>query len=518
MQLITDLWPHQARTLAEIGIAMEQGKKIILVTTPTGGGKTRSICETITHFGHFGWPAVVYTNRKMLIDQLSDRLDAANITHGVRAAGHEQDLDAQVQLSSLMTEAKRTLPAESRWSIHGDAVEDALAIIDEAHLNSGDTAHEIIKRHVARGHRVIGFTATPLDLGRLYETLLVCGTNSELRACGALVRADVYGPDEPDLKRFKKEIEEEGKDPGGKGVLMAMGGQARLFGRVLEWFHKLNKSRRPSILFAPGVPESLWFAQQFTRQGIPAAHIDGNSVWFDGESRGSTTESRAEILARSRDGELPIICNRFVMREGIDAPWLEHGILATIFGSLSTYLQSVGRLLRASPGKERCTIQDHGGNWHVHGSPNSDRHWDLDYTPGVVAAMRTDALREKLEKEPSRCPGCSQILFARTCPTCGRVINHAKKVRPVVTSDGELVAMRGDVYRRRFRKLEPDTEAKWKGVYFRARNSQNMTFRMAEGLFFRDHGYFPPRYLPFMPRNHHDFFRLVRDVPPERLR
>ena len=206
------------------------------------------------------------------------------------------------------------------------------------------------------------------------------------------------------------------------------------------------------------------------------------------------------------------------MREGIDAPWLEHGILATVFGSLSTYLQSVGRLLRASPGKDRCTIQDHGGNWHAHGSPNIDRHWDLEYTPGVAAAMRADALREKYEREPARCPQCSQIIMGRTCPTCGAAVNHSKKVRPVVTSDGELVEMRGDVYRRRFRLHKPDTEAKWLTMYFRARNTSTMTFRMAEGLFFREHGYFPPRSLRFMPREHVDFFRLVRDVPPERLK
>ncbi len=518
MKLFQDLWPHQVRTLSEVSLAIEAGRRCILVTTPTGGGKTRSIAELIVHYGAYAWPSVVYTNRKMLIDQLSERLDTAGITHGVRAAGHEADLDAQVQLSSLMTEAKRTLSDKSRWSIHGDASDNALAIIDEAHLNSGDTAAEIIARHRARGHTVIGFTATPLDLGRLYEVLLVCGTNAELRKCGALVRADVYGPDEPDLKRFKKEIEVEGKNPGRKPVVEAMGGQAKLFGRVLHWFDRLNKTRRPTILFAPGVPESRWFAQEFTRRGIPAAHIDGQSVWLDGETLGSTNESRAEVLQRSRDGQLPIICNRFVMREGIDAPWLEHGILATVFGSLSTYLQSVGRLLRASPGKERCTIQDHGGNWHAHGSPNIDRHWELDYTPGVVAGIRADSLREKYEREPARCPNCSQIIMTRTCPTCGATVNHAKKVRPVVTSDGELVEMRGDVYRRRFRQEKPDTQAKWNGMYHRAKNTATMTFRMAEGLFFREHGYFPPRYLRFMPKEHHDFFRLVRDVPYDRLK
>ena len=56
-----------------------------------------------------------------------------------------------------------------------------------------------------------------------------------------------------------------------------------------------------------------------------------------------------------------VLCNRFVCA-GIDAPWLAHGIFATIFTSLQSYLQSGGRLLRSFPGIDAVTIR-HGGNW-----------------------------------------------------------------------------------------------------------------------------------------------------------
>ena len=36
-------------------------------------------------------------------------------------------------------------------------------------------------------------------------------------------------------------------------------------------------------------------------------------------------------------------------REGIDMKWATFGILACIFGSLQSYLQAVGRLLRGCP-------------------------------------------------------------------------------------------------------------------------------------------------------------------------
>src|SRR5690606_19790965 len=112
---------------------------------------------------------------------------------------------------------------------------------------------------------------------------------------------------------------------------------------------ELNPDRLPTILFAPGVKESIWFAEQFHSKGIRAAHIDGDDIWIDGEYYTSNHQLREEIRKMSESGELPLVTNRFVLREGIDWPFLAHGIFATVFGSLASYLQSGGRLLRNHP-------------------------------------------------------------------------------------------------------------------------------------------------------------------------
>lgn len=511
------LWPHQNYALAEIATQALAGRRALCVTTPTGGGKTRVISKLILEYAGHGWPAVLYTNRRLLIDQLGTRLDEAGITYGVRAAGHADERDALVQLSSLPTEASRTLD-KGKWTIHGHANPDSLAIVDEAHLNNGETGREIIKRHRDAGHLVVGFTATPGGLDGTYEHLIVAGRMSELRACGALVRADFFGPDEPDYRVWKRgrvDDDCDGEDPEPESQLEKMGGRNALFGRVFEWFRRINHEQRPTILFAPGVPESLWFAQEFTRRGIPAAHLDGQSVWTPEGHERTSREARAEVLEKSRLGEIAVLCNRFVLREGIDAPWISHGILATVFGNENTYLQSVGRLLRAAPGKDRATVQDHGGNWHRHLSPNVDRLWTLDYNPALAAAIRADQYREKVAREPARCPNCAQILLVRVCPTCGREIDFKRKCRPVAQSDGSLVELHGDVYRPRARRSKPDTLSKWKQCYFAARNSKRgMTFKQAEGLFWANNGYFPPRDLKLMPKEPHDWFRPVSQVDP----
>lgn len=68
----------------------------------------------------------------------------------------------------------------------------------------------------------------------------------------------------------------------------------------------------------------------------------------------------------------------------------------------------------------------------------------------------------------------------------------------------------------RNRVLRQDTAARWATCFFRCKNSQQ-TFRQAEALFVKENGYWPPRDLPYMPKNHHDWSRKVRNVPEHEL-
>lgn len=503
------LWPPQLRAISETTTALADGHNRICLCLPTGGGKSRIACELIRDWLHVGFRVSLYTNRKMLIEQLSRVLSKFGLKHGLRTASNiehgEMPCDSPLQVSSVQTEASRTLK-KKLWQLHAaDRV-----LIDEAHLNSGETAEELCRLHVEAGAAIVGLTATPLDLGHMYDHLIVAGTNSELRECGALVPAIHYGPDEPDCSKVKKDTWEYSEND----VRKIMQVQT-IFGRVLEWFNKLNPERKPTILFAPGVPESIWFAEEFSKRGIAAAHIDGQTCYYKGERYDSSREVRDEILRSSRSGELAILCNRFVLREGIDAPWLAHGIFATIFGSLQSYLQSGGRLLRSFPGMDSVTIQDHGGNWWRHGSLNSDRHWELGYTESIVQGMRQEKMRRQQEREPMRCPQCAKIILTSKC-SCGFEIT--KKSRPVIQADGTLKEHGGDIFKPRRVRKDQNTQQLWEQMYHRSRvYKKGRTFRQALGLFCYENGYYPPSDLPFMPKNERDLFRLVKDVPKEDL-
>lgn len=500
-----NLWPHQTRAIDNVASARADGHRRILLSSPTGGGKTRIMLELARQELARGGRVAIYYNRKLLIEQAAKTFQMEGLPFGVRAAGWADERYRPLQLCSIQTEASRT------WEHHPAT----LFMVDEAHLHTGDMATAIFGKHHADDATGVGVTATPIDMGNeLWDILIQAGVTSELRECGALVRALHYSCDEPDMKGIKWKYGEELTEAQNTKAIMRHG----VFGRVLEWWKRLNPEQKPTLLFAPGVKESLWFAEEFEKAGYGAAHIDGEDVWLCGKLYKSSPEMREKVVEASRIGAIKVICNRFVLREGIDLPWLAHGIFATVFGALKSYLQSGGRLLRAFPGMEGVCIQDHGGNFWRHGSLNADRHWELGETENRLAGMREQAMRDNPPIQPYACPKCGMVSMSGVCPACGW--RSEKRSRMVVQTDGTLVEVKGDYVAPRRIDQSPSALEIWTRIYWRAKRSRNkMTFRQAEALYcVENYGKFPPRDMPLMPRREVDWYRRVCDVPMSELR
>lgn len=500
------LWPHQFYGPRQVVHHISHGEKRICLTSPTGMGKSMQFQCLIEWAVAQGHGVTLYTNRNMLREQISEGLKKASIEHGLRAAGEARQWDKLVQVASIQTEQSRVYKIGC-WDLH----DSKLVLIDEGHLNNGAVAQKIVADHLAAGASMVCATATPIGLKGFCNKLVVAGTNSDGRKCGAIVKATHIGCDEPDTSRIKAQPSGEYSEGDKIKVIMT----PTIFGRVISNWRRLNPDQKQTILFAPGVGESIWFAEKFKAAGVMAAHIDGQDCWVDGEKMPSTAELRRQIVADFEAGRIKVLCNRFVLREGIDLKCVQFLILATIFGSLQSYLQSCGRGLRAFNGKEDCTILDHGGHWWRWGSLNVDRIWDLDDTDETIASKRNNVLRDKKEKEPICCPKCQAIRSSgQICPKCGFVAQ--KSVRRVIEIDGDMHEHYGDVFRPRKVKMEDNTAKLWETCYWRCRRS-NMNFNQARGLFFRENGYWPPQDIPLMPTHDLDWVRKVKDVPYERL-
>src|SRR5262245_1754882 len=137
------LWPCQERTLDLIDAAIRAGYRRIAVTLPTGGGKTLLMAETTRRQAV---PTILYTNRRMLREQTSGRMEAFGIDHGVRAAGADPALLKDVQVSSIQTEESRVY-RKKRWDLHPAK----LVHIDEGHNQTGAVAQKIVNAHAEAG-------------------------------------------------------------------------------------------------------------------------------------------------------------------------------------------------------------------------------------------------------------------------------------------------------------------------------------------------------------------------------
>lgn len=373
--------PHQAFGVSESIRLIDSGVRSFCLTSPTGGGKSMIVELLLEEFVSRGWQCAVFTNRKLLTSQLSRGLNEAGIHLGIRAATFESwtDPNAPVQVCSMQTELHRVLKKRERAIARLKTESEAHAahslfpaqvvFVDEIHMAAGSVMEAILAEYREKYDAVvIGVTATPLGVSHLCDELLVAGNNSQLRACGALVPAYCYEPASFDIWKVRRtktgimsqtELDEKVKAIWSQHVV----------GKVFESWKELNPDGKASLGFAPGVAESLGLATDFHRRGINAAHIASDGIYVDGQFYNTTEQAdRDDIFARSKAGEVPIIFNRFVLREAIDLPWVECLTLATPIASLVSYIQTVGRVLRASPstGKTRCiaegslVLTDHG--------------------------------------------------------------------------------------------------------------------------------------------------------------
>lgn len=588
--------PWQTRAvLAAIQRLSRQDSEPFVVGGPTGSGKSLTMTALLRWCVQNGGRAALYSNRRLLTNQLITGLQSHGLKIGVRAAdfdGHE-DASAPIQICSLQTEMSRVFKRRKKAVEDGESEERArlmypleqvdLVLIDEVHMQAAASAEAVIAEYRENGAKVVGFTATPTDLSHIFSELIEAGTVKECLAHKALVPAHVYSCEELDTRHIKpqatgeysiKEIEKKIWTP-------------QIFGYVWHHWRRLNPHGRQTLGFAPGVSHSVWFAElfsdpanypqkaewlarqreslqwsdamceEFMRHGVRAAHIDGADVWVDGKRFKTTPQARADVMGEWKDGKISVVWNRFVLREAIDMPSLYHLILACPIGSVVSYVQVVGRVMRWSKETpDAVLITDHGGNAWRHGSPNEDRDWSKFWhlPSSAMTDERMESMRNKSKPEPITCPRCRAVRRSGTkCWKCG--YEHQKSSRLVLEVSGELREFMGSTLRPHNVQKRSNTQKLWDDIYFQAyqahrklearvaklevevqanpglrptlessrellatKLSRAQTFRQAYARFFLDHHYYPPKDLANMPRDPLDWYRKIRDLERSNVR
>ena len=362
-------WAHQVRGRSNARKYREAGVRTLVSCAPPGAGKSRMMFQDAHDEIQAGGLVTIAVHRNLLLEQMRGQLTAAGIPFGVINADDEMDLDKPVQLASIHTLHSRAVKAGSI-----DLPKATLVLLDEAHANRSEMARALFYGAVGgglsfqgwldQGAHIHGFTASPVNLGGLYEQLNQFTTYRELRECKAHAVIRTYGPEEIDVADLK--MDEDGEYSG-----RALEPRTyKIWGSAYEWWKKLNPFAEPALLFGPSAPGARWFAHEFVKKGVTAGYIGADCVLLPGhlpcgtlclDQYPSTTETRRQALELSENGGIKVLCNRFVLREAIDMPWIRHGIACTVFGGLATYLQSVGRIQRYFDAYPDKIWQCHGG-------------------------------------------------------------------------------------------------------------------------------------------------------------
>lgn len=331
----------------------------------------------------------------------------------------------------------------------------------------------------------------------MYDELIVMATNSELRGYGMLLPCHSYCPCEIDIKAMKRRTEVYEINSEYRTAIIET-----LIGNVVEHFLRLNSGEKPTILFADSIPSSRMFVGRFIEAGITAAHIDGEQIYYGGDKYvPSSTDERNLLFDKSESGEVTVISNRFVLREGLNLPWLAHGIAACRFGSEAAYIQAGGRLLRASPGLDHVVWQDHAGNCarSRYDTLNADRVWKLNDTAAKRKADRKNIFETGAEPQEITCPRCARTrLTGSVCPDCGHT--HKCSVRYVIQLDGRLQRVDGKIVRQ---KTPVSSEQRaWDSCFWASVNARtNWTFNQVRRHYHDKFGEWPPDGLRNMPQS-----------------
>ena len=439
------LWPHQDATLSEVKSLARAGERRIGVVLPCGAGKTKIMLEIAKSAIAKGNRVAIYSCRKSNTKQIMDVAAANSITAGVVAAefGRDADSAAPLQVCQLQTVASRLGDYRHPFPF-ADVV-----IVDEAHQQTGNQAERVFNKHTSSGAHLLGFTATAVNMGDLYDKLVMKATFKDLLDCKAHIPVVCFGPDRPNLDRLKTNADGEFSQQ----TNIKINNPKKIFGTVLDNWRRLNPQGLATIGFAPGVAESRFFHERFVANDIPSAHIDGARVAIatrnsqgviEDQEYMSDSSSREAVFEASRNGEITIIWNRFVLREAIDLPHIYCGILACSMGARSTFLQSAGRILRHHPSLDHAILIDHGGNIDRHGLPNQDQDWSLDDTNRSIQKKEKEKRQATKgpEAEPICCPKCDNYRTGgQECPNCGW--KHKMSVRKVRELDGTVLVKKG---------------------------------------------------------------------------
>lgn len=394
------LYDYQEECLRQLSDGWKKGHKNQILYGPCSFGKTEVALEIMRRAAENGWRSAMIMDRRILVNQTSERADKYNIDHGVYMAQHWRYLTHKpIQLCSAQTlEAKGFLPEGIR-----------LMIYDECHVN-----RQFITEFIKRFPNIfcIGLTGSPFTkgLGAIYSRVVSTVTIRELiDDHKKLTPVRVFISKEIDMDGVKKTAGEwQQGDTGKRGVKIV----GDVVSTWIEKTHDLYGEPKKTIVFVPDVATGQLYEKKFNDAGYNFKSIS---------YKDTDNDLVIEEFCKPDSKYIGLIATD-ILTKGFSVDDVYIGISARPFSkSFSSHVQQFGRIQRTSEGKEFSCWIDHSGNYL-----RFLDQWEQLYNYGVTelddGAEKTKPEPTKEQKEAAKCHNCGQVWGPLDiCQSCGAV-------------------------------------------------------------------------------------------------
>ncbi len=400
--LLPELHDFQKAIVANVRDMLRKGRvdgdnQRGMISMPTGSGKTRVAVQAITkamsHDGFKGgilWVAdrdelceqAVQAWRKVWssIGEHGSQLRISRMWAGQPEPEPTSDLHVVIATIQTLNAKLSNQPDKYRF-----LTDFTLVVFDEAHRSIAPTFTSVMKeigltwRQEDDEPFLIGLTATPYRGHDEEETKWLAnryGNNrldagvfasddpkeviGELQDMDVLARADHKNIEGGTFQLSSEELKEISKFAQGtdemkrllgwlpRSVEDRIAGDAERTKRIIRAYEKHIDRNWQTLIFATSVEHAQTVAALLNAKGIKSRAVSGET----------DSVTRRRVVGEFRRGEIKVLVNYAVFREGFDAPMTQAIIVARPVYSPNLYFQMIGRGLRGvkNGGYDRCLI------------------------------------------------------------------------------------------------------------------------------------------------------------------
>ena len=370
------LRPYQQEAYDAIFEKWGEGQRKLLLSLPTGCGKTVVFAKVIENLVRKGERVLVLAHRAELLTQAADKLSKVT---GLGCAVEKAESSCAGSWFRVVVGSVQTLCREKRLSRFDERFFTSI-IIDEAHHCLSDSYQKVLEHFPDA--KVLGVTATPdrgdmRNLGEYFEALAY--EYSLTRA----IREKYLSPIKAQTIPLKLDISGVGMQNGD----YAAGALGSALDPYLEGIAQEMAAicrGRKTVVFLPLVKTSQKMRDILNSHGLRAAEVNGESG------------DRAQILDAFSRGEYDVLCNSMLLTEGWDCPQVDCIVVLRPTKVRSLYCQMVGRGTRLHPGKEELLLLDF--LWHTERHELCRPACLICESPDVAKKMTENLEEEAIEK------------------------------------------------------------------------------------------------------------------------